>query len=135
MEIDFEALNESEDNSRQELEDLLIEARKESIHTKMTRLNLRMILAIGILALANVIMFPFDFSRDRPDDPDGFFVGMVIQVIFIPLVCLPLSLIFSLFKFAPWSYLNRLYRSFLIFTLILSILLTLVLILSLNRII
>lgn len=124
-----------EDNSRQELEDLLIEARKESIHAKMTRLNRHLMLAIGVLAFANVIMFPYDFSRDRPDDPDGLFVGIVIQLIFIPLVTVPLALIFSLFKFAAWSYLNRLYRTFLIFTLLLSILLTVVLILSLTRII
>ncbi|MDW3651442.1 MAG: hypothetical protein R8P61_30465 [Bacteroidia bacterium] len=124
-----------EDKSRQELEDLLIEAREESLHSRITRVNLRIILIMGILVIANVIMFPYDFARDNPDDTDGFIVGMVLQAFLIPIISLLLALIVSIFRFAPWSYLKRLYRSFLLFGLVLSVLLSTVLILSLSGII
>ena len=124
-----------EENSRQELEDLLIEARKESVQAKMTHFNLRLMLFIVIFALANVIMFPYDYATDRPDDPDGFFVGMTIQLFIIPICCLPFSMIVGIFRFAPWSYWNRLYRIFLLSAVILSALLSLVLMLSLTGII
>lgn len=90
---------------------------------------------MGILVLANVIMFPYDFARDNPDDTDGFIVGMVLQAFLIPIISLLLALIVSIFRFAPWSYLKRLYRSFLLFGLVLSVLLSTVLILSLSGII
>ena len=124
-----------EDKSRQELEDLLIEARKESVQTKMTRFNLRLILFIVVFALANVIMFPYDYATDRPDDPDGFFVGMTIQLFIIPICCLPLSLIVGIFRFAPWKFGNRFYRAFLLSVFMLCALLSLVLMLSLAGII
>ncbi|MEL6256966.1 MAG: hypothetical protein AAFR87_33520 [Bacteroidota bacterium] len=124
-----------QDKSNQELEDLLIEARKESQNSRINRVNLRLLLSIGILALVNVSMFPYDFAKDQQDDTDGFIVGMVIQAFFIPVACLILALVVSFIRFAPWSYWNRLYRSFLIFALILSVLLSSILILSLCGII
>ena len=124
-----------EDKSRQELEDLLIEARKEGVHTKMTRFNLRLLLIIGLLALANVSLFPYDYATNRPDDPDGFFVGMAIQAFIIPICSLPLSLIAGIFRFAPWNFGYRFYRVFLLSAFLLTALLSLILTLSLSGII
>lgn len=122
-----------EEQDRQELEDLLFEAREEKLKAKLHSGNRKFLKLLLILAVLNFILFPFDYERISPDLSSALGLILFIQGFLLAVGSLLSAAFVSLFKFAPWGYANRLIRTFLLFYLSASGMLLLLLIMNLAR--
>ncbi|MDW3651446.1 MAG: hypothetical protein R8P61_30485 [Bacteroidia bacterium] len=122
-----------EEKDQEELEDLLFEARDEAKKARLTKGNQQFLILIAIIALINFILFPFDYARIKTDTPEALGAVLLIQGVILSGASMAISVLVSLLKFSPWTYLDRLYRSFLFFYSLSLIFLLLILILNLAR--